>query len=74
MIVQGQETQGRKSRAISLTKRYRRASSLVADPEAGVSQSRHGGAIMRTLMSRATQSNQPLMLSCFLCNHAAMRF
>jgi ribosomal protein S18 acetylase RimI-like enzyme len=33
-----------------------------------------GGAIMQTLMSRATQSNRPLMLSCFLCNHDAMRF
>jgi GNAT superfamily N-acetyltransferase len=33
-----------------------------------------GREVMQTLMSRAAEFNQPLNLSCFLCNTRAMRF
>ncbi|CAG9226884.1 Ribosomal protein S18 acetylase RimI-like enzyme [Paraburkholderia tropica] len=33
-----------------------------------------GRAVMRTIMSRASQSNRSITLSCFLCNHDAVRF
>ncbi|MFM0598481.1 GNAT family N-acetyltransferase [Paraburkholderia dilworthii] len=33
-----------------------------------------GREVMRTLMSDASRSSRPLMLSCFLCNQGAMRF
>jgi GNAT superfamily N-acetyltransferase len=33
-----------------------------------------GREVMQTLMSRVAESDQPLTLSCFLCNEAAMSF
>jgi ribosomal protein S18 acetylase RimI-like enzyme len=33
-----------------------------------------GWKVMQTLMSRTAESDQPLTLSCFLCNQAAMSF
>jgi ribosomal protein S18 acetylase RimI-like enzyme len=33
-----------------------------------------GRQVMQTLLSRASESDRPLTLSCFLCNQGAMRF
>ncbi|WP_176081298.1 GNAT family N-acetyltransferase [Paraburkholderia tropica] len=75
LIVQGQETQGREIAgylALTSDTDALHLSLLILKP--AFRNRGMGGAIMRTLMSRATQSNRPLVLSCFLCNHAAMRF